>query len=282
MEKTSDWTVAGFHVLPFEWRPPKGPAQCYAMENTLDQHRILLHPDVKKGAAYPVVVGFHGQPKRGKNPRDYKFHQGIEETLVEVMREGGTKPFVLVLPVFRFNGQNWPGFDPASFRTAVEAQLTSIGVRAGGWYAFGHSGAAGCGGDGLNMAHRLEPKAVGFFDTCLGKGWQAEIGRLRKKGIRTINIHSVETAGFRPKQRPEYQSNFDFGRAYKPLGMKPVSCSNIHPGEELRDQPYRCAATDDGWIGGFVVDTGEGQAAHEALLRVALRYFLLNLVGLSR
>ena len=274
--------AAPFRDIPFEWRPPNGPKAAYEMADPLDQHHILLHPGVKKGGRYPVVVGFHGQPKRGKNPRDYMFRQGILETLAPLVETNSVAPFVLVLPVFRFLGQNWPGFDPKPFRDAVETELKKQDIETGDWYAFGHSGAAGCGGDGLNLAHRLSPKRVAFIDVCLGEGWQREIQVLKKKGISTLHIHSVETAGFRPKQRPEYQSNFDFGRAFAPLGLKPVPCEGPHPGEKLRNQPFRCAATDDGLVRGFIVDTGEGVAAHEAALKVGFRFFLMTALGAPR
>ncbi len=266
-------------VLTFSWRPPGGPAAAYDLKAPEDQHQIIFYPGVEKGGEYPVVVGFHGQPKRGRPPGEYRFAGVVRKLVAEMISSGELKPMVLVLPVFRFKGQNWPGFDVKSFRGEVERRLKKEGIAAGDWLAFGHSGAAGCGGDGLNRAHRMSPRAVGFFDTCLGRGWQEEIPRLQQKKITTVNIHSVETAGFRPRQRPEYQSWFDFGRAYGPLKIHPAKCPARHPGKKLRDQKYRCAATDDGIIRSFVVDTGEGVEAHRELLPVAIRYFLTELVG---
>ena len=279
-KKSSPTGAAGrSQEVRFEWQPPDGPSAAYDLKSSEDQHRLVLFSGVEPGGTYPVVVGFHGQPKRGKPPREYKFLKNVPEIIGKIVQSGKLRPFVLVLPVFRFLGQNWPGFDMRKFRVEVEKQLKSLGINPGEWYAFGHSGAAGCGGEGLNRAHELSPKAVGFFDTCLGRGWQNEIKRLQKLKIETINIHSVETAGFRPRQRPEYQSTFDFGRAYGPLGLKPVTCPVKHPGKRLRDQRFRCSATGDGTIVAFVVDTGEGQPAHEALLPVAIRYFLIEHIG---
>ena len=60
-------------VIRFEWCPSKKVSEAYEMSDPEDQHRIVLMPGVEKGASYPVVVGFHGQPKRGKDPRDYGF-----------------------------------------------------------------------------------------------------------------------------------------------------------------------------------------------------------------
>jgi hypothetical protein len=266
-------------VVYFEWRPPKGSNAVYGLPEKEDQHRIFLPPGLKKGGTYPVVVGFHGQPKQGKAPRNYKFVKNIPATVAAVAKEEQLTPFVFVMPVFRFMGQNWPDFDVRAFRKEVENQLKKREIVAGDWFAFGHSGAAGCGGDGLNQIEQMSPRAVGFFDTCLGRGWRRAIFELQKRGIETVNIHSVETAGFRPKQVPEYQSTFDFGRAYGPVGMSPVPCPKIHPGKRLRDQKYRCAATKDKVIQGFVVDSGEGQPAHEALLPMAIRYFLRRYIG---
>jgi len=90
----------------------------------------------------------------------------------------------------------------------------------------------------------------------------------------------VETAGFRPRQRPEYQSNFDFGRAYGPLGIIPIECPKEHPGVKLREQKYKCSSTKDGVVKSFVVDTGEGPKAHTEVLKVGLRYFLNKFIGL--
>ena len=199
--------------------------------------------------------------------------------MAQLIESGRIRPAVLVVPVFRFVVQNWPRFDVAAFRKKVETVLRAQGIEADFFLAFGYSGAAGCGGDGLNRAHRMRPKAVGFFDTCLGKGWKEEIARLRQQGIPTLNIHSVETAGFRPRQRPEYQDWFDFGRAYGPLGLAPVPCPEDHPGGRLREQAYRCAATSDGVVEGFVVDTGEGLEAHRGALSVGTEYFLEKYLG---
>jgi len=266
-------------VVYFEWQPQNGPRAAYTLPEKEDQHRIHLSSQVTSGGVYPVVVGFHGQPKRGKNPRDYHFVQQVPQIVEAVAAKEQLRPFVFVMPVFRFLGQNWPGFDVREFRKEVERQLKKRGIGAGDWFAFGHSGAAGCGGDGLNRAERMAPKAVGFFDTCLGRGWQEAVRQLQKDHVQTVNIHSVETAGFRPRQRPEYQSSFDFGRAYGPLGLAPVACPKAHPGERLRDQAYRCAATKGGGVQGFVVDTGDGAPAHEALLPVAISYFLTRFIG---
>ena len=276
-----DTSNAYFNEYSFRFKPKDASSKSYHMDNPLDAHQLFVPKNVDSTKAYPVVIGFHGQPKRGKNPRDYKFRKSIRNSLIS-MYASGTRPFVLVLPAFRFRGQNWPGFDPEAFRRVVATKLGELGIRSDSWHAFGHSGAAGCGGEGLNVIHRMKPANVGFFDTCLGKGWQTEIRALHNRKIPTINIHSVETAGFRPKQHPEYRSDFDFGRAYGPVGMSPVTCEGPHPGQHLRNQPFRCAATKDGVIRGFVVDTGEGQAAHEAVLTVAFRYFLQEVVSLKK
>jgi hypothetical protein len=263
----------GVKEIRFQWRPPGSPPEPYRLDDPLDQHRILIYPG-SATSSYPVLVGFHGQPKRGKPPRNYKFGDKVIKRIIYHYNKKEIGPLVLVLPVFRFMGQNWPSFDAKAFRQFVEDMLRKNDISTENWYVFGHSGAAGCGGDGLNRAHRMNPRAVGFFDTCLGRGWQDQVRQLDKLRIYTVNIHSVETAGFRPKQRPEYQSRFDFGRAYAPLGLKPTKCPAKHPGKRLRALEYRCASTQNGSVKAFVVDTGEGVEAHESLLEVALDYFL--------
>ncbi len=266
-------------VIRFQWRPPNARPLPYSLTEPEDQHQIILFPGVEKGGKYPVAVGFHGTYKGDKPPREYRFLRVVREVVEEMVSTKEIKPLVLILPAFRFKGQNWPDFDVGAFRKEIERRLKKEGIGASFFIMFGHSGAAGCGGDGLNRAHRMSPRAVGFFDTCLGRGWQSEIRELKRKKIATVNVHSVETAGFRPRQRPEYQSDFDFGRAYGPLGIEPVKCPKKHPGDKLRNQKYRCAATSDGVIRSFVVDTGEGAKAHSAAVPVGLRYLLNEFVG---
>jgi len=267
--------------IRFEYTPSKRVADAYAMADEADRHRIVLTPGVEAGGEYPVVVAFHGQPKRGRDPREYFFPDLVRDLVVGMVRGGEIRPVVLVIPVFRFVGGNWPWMNPGKLRDHVEELLAEEGVSSGDWFAFGHSGAAGCGGAGLNQAHLMRPAGVGYFDTCLGDDWKKEVGLLEKAGVRTVNIHSVETAGFRPRQDPEYQSWFDFGRAYGPAGLAPVGCPKVHPGERLRDQKYRCAASKDGVITGFVVDSGEGVEAHKAILEPAIRYFLVHFAKLG-
>lgn len=269
--------------IRFAWRPPRGPELPYDLPDPADQHRIVLMPGVEKGGAYPVLVGFHGQPARGKLPRDYGFAPAVEKTVREMVESKEAPPLVLVMPVFRWDGQNWPAFDPRAFRAKVEEILAARGIKASAWYAFGHSGAAGCGGRGLNEAHLMSPKAVGFFDTCLGKAWGAEIKELYKRKIHVVSVHSVETAGFEPRQRPEYQAAFDFAKAYAQRDIKlNGGCPKPHPGAKLRKHAFNCAGTHDGLARAFVVDTGEGEAAHGALLPVALRYFVSEYVAKAR
>ncbi len=266
-------------VIRFPWRPPNGPLISYNLPDPEDQHRIVLFRGVKPNGTYPIVVGFHGTYKN-KPPREYKFLRTVPGHVGKLIRDREIQPVVLVLPAFRFRVLNWPKFDMAKFRAKVESILKQRGIKAGHWILFGHSGAAGCGGDGgLNQAWRIKPKVVGFFDTCLGRGWQKAVRELHRRKVDVVNIHSVETAGFRPRQRPEYQHTFDFGRAYKPLGLKPVKCPNHTPGEKLRKQKYRCAATPDGVVKAFVVDTGEGPPAHSAAVPVGIRYLLRKYVG---
>ncbi|MCP4602870.1 MAG: hypothetical protein GY847_20530 [Proteobacteria bacterium] len=261
-------------IIRFKWRPPNARPLPYSLIEPEDQHQIVLFPGVEKGGKYPVAVGFHGTYKSDKPPREYRFLRVVRKVVEEMISAKEIPPLVLVLPAFRFKGQNWPDFDVRAFRKEIERRLEKEGVGADFFLMFGHSGAAGCGGDGLNRAHRMSPRAVGFFDTCLGRGWQREIRELKRQKIATVNVHSVETAGFRPRQRPEYQPDFDFGRAYGPLGIEPIECSKKHPGDKLRNQKYRCAATSDGVIRSFIVDTGEGPKAHSAAVPVGLRYFL--------
>ena len=260
--------------IRFAWRPTRGPEASYAMQSPEDQHRVLLLPGVHAGKAYPVVIAMHGQPRRGKQPRDYEFAPIVVREAAAMVDKDEVGPFVLALPVFRFEGQNWPGLDLGELRKKIESVLAENGVSADGWYVFGHSGAAGCGGDGLNHPTLLSLKGVGFIDTCVGAGFDRAVRDLHRQKIPTIILHSVETAGFPARQKTEYLSTFDFGRVYAPLGLRPVECPPGDPPHRLRDQPYRCAATDDGTVRAFVVDTGEGLSAHMEALRVGTRYFL--------
>jgi len=169
---------------------------------------------------------------------------------------------------------NWPGFDLVAFRAKVEEVMATEHLDAGDFYVVGHSGAAGCGGDGLNRAHRIEPKAVGFFDTCLGAGWRDEVRALERSHVPTEIIQSVETAGVQPRRLREYDGRFDFGPVYGSAGLAPIDCPQRLPDAPLRPQAYRCAADADHVVHAFIVDTGEGEPAHNALIPVALAYFL--------
>ncbi len=249
------------------------------MEDPEDQDRIVFFTEVRPGSVYPVVVAMHGQPPRGKAPRDYRFAPSVLAEVLPMVERGEVRPFVLVLPIFRFQGQNWPGFDLAEFRQKLDDLLAGEGIASEGYYLFGHSGAAGCGGDGMNRALRLAPKGAGFLDTCLGAGFRRAVRELHAANIPTILLHAVETAGFVPRQAFEYSSRFDFGRAYEPLGLVPAECPADRPDVALRDQPYRCSHTPDLVVRAFVVDTGEGEPAHEEALRVGTRYFLRTMLA---
>ena len=248
------------------------------MDDEADMHSIIIPAGVKEGDILPVVIGFHGQPKREKSPKDYIFLRKVRSVVERLIENGEIEPVILVLPVFRYKGGNWPWFNPVKFKQKVVDVIKNKsevkGIVTGQWSAFGHSGAAGCGGGGLNQIDLINPDAVGFFDTCLGDGWQKAVKKLHKKKIKTINIFSVETAGFRPRQHPEYQAMFDFGRAFSPLGIDPVKCPVLHPGKKLRTLEHRCSATDDGIVKAFVIDTGIGVKAHKAVVEPAVEYFL--------
>ncbi len=266
-------------IISFSWRPKNGPVAAYKMDDPADQHKIIIFSGAEKSSSPTVLVGFHGQPARGKNPREYAFGGTVEKVVRAAIEDRTIPPVILVLPVFRFLGQNWPDFNLVEFKQKIVQILATKHIVPKKWYLFGHSGAAGCGGDGLNQAARIAPDAVGFFDTCLGTGWQDAVKALKSAHIQTLHLHSVETAGFRPKQRPEYQARFDFGRAYGPLGLNPVDCPDSLPAAPLRNQPYRCAAVAGGKVEAFVVDTGEGEEAHKKLLPIALTYFLRRFIG---
>jgi hypothetical protein len=184
------------------------------------------------------------------------------------------EPIVLVLPTFRFLGQNWPNFSLPEFLRATDVVLARVGLTVSQPYVVGHSGAAGCGGGGLNRVHEVAPKAVGFLDTCVGPTFIDEAKQLERNEVPTLIIHSVETAGFRPRQPTEYSPHFDFGKVYRPIGLAPIACPQMLPDVPLRTLEYRCAASANGTTTAFVIDTGEGEAAHNAVVPVGLRYFL--------
>jgi len=268
-------------VIRFAWTPPGADAAAYAMMEPEDQHQIAIVGGA--GApSFPVVIALHGQPKHGQSPRTYEFRQRVMDVASDLVRRGEIEPLVLALPVFRFSGVNWPAFDLVAFRAKVEALLRKEGIAAGSFYVVGHSGAAGCGGDGLNRAHVMQPAAVGFFDTCIGAGFRDELRALRKAHVPTLVMHSVETAGVVPRRLREYDGNYDYGRVYAPAGLGPGECPKHLPDAPLRSQPYRCAADPDGILRAFVVDTGEGQKAHEAVVPVGMAYFLREYLPVAR
>jgi hypothetical protein len=261
-------------TVSFPWKPAKGSAREYAMGDTEDQHRILLTRGVQKGNAYPVVVALHGQPRRGQAPRGYAFPRVVADVTRELVQTHRIEPVILVTPVFRFEGQNWPNFELAEFMLEVRRRLSELGLSVKGTYAVGHSGAAGCGGGGLNRASDASLTAVGFFDTCVGAGFLQQVKALEKNRTLTLILHSVETAGFQSRQPVEYDAHFDFGKVYSSVGLRRSACPQHLPDAPLRDLPFRCATNEAGTTLALVVDTGQGEKAHEALVPVALRYFL--------
>jgi hypothetical protein len=76
-----------------------------------------------------------------------------------------------------------------------------------------------------------------------------------------------------PRHLREYDGRYDFGPVFQTVGLAPVACPERLPLAPLRPQPYRCSAYADGLVRGFLVDTGEGEEAHNALVSVALAYF---------
>ncbi len=262
-------------VLHFAWRPVRGPAPAYAMEEPADQHTLAIVGGAGTGGgSYPVVVSLHGQPRRGQAPRDYQGPAKVLREVEDMVARALLPPLILALPVYRHLGQPWPGFDLGELRIKLDEVLASQGLVSRGYFALGHSAAAGCGGDGLNGAVRLRPSAVAFLDTCVGPDLGRAVRALREASIPTFLLHSVETAGFARRQPTEYMASFDFGQVYRPMGIAPISCDDTKPLHPLRDQPFRCAASPDGIVRAFVIDTGAGEAAHEEALLVGLRYFL--------
>lgn len=263
-------------TIRFPWKPARASSGEYEMNQAEDQHRIVLTDGTIPGRAYPVIVAFHGQPRRGQAPRSYGFPREVEEVSRELVESRAVPPHVLVLPTFRFEGQNWPSFDISAFLERVDQVLEQQAIRREGTYFFGHSGAAGCGGEGLNRVASLKPpaSAVGFFDTCIGPGLVRAVQDLSRQGVTTLMMHSVETAGARPRRTIEYDASFDFGSVYRTMGLSPSACPLHLPDVPLRSQPYRCATDASGATRALVVDTGTGERAHNAIVKVAMRYFL--------
>jgi hypothetical protein len=244
------------------------------MSDPEDQHKILLTRGVEKGNAYRVVVALHGQPRRGQAPRTYVFPRVVADVTRQLVQANRIEPLILVTPVFRFEGQNWPEFEFAAFIQEVRRILSDLGLSIKGTYAVGHSGAAGCGGGGLNRVSDASLNAVGFFDTCVGAGFLQQVKTLERNRTPTLIMHSVETAGFQPRQTVEYDAHFDFGKVYSTIGLHRATCPQRLPEAPLRDLDFHCATNDAGTMLALVVDTGQGEKAHEALVPVALRYFL--------
>ena len=263
-------------VLHFAWKPARARASEYAMQASEDQHTIFELRGIEPGNVTPVVIAFHGQPRRRQPPHTYAFPNTVADVARRLVESRAVTPFVLVTPVFRFEGQNWPNFEPAQFVEEVKRVLANEGIAAGRLYFVGHSGAAGCGGGGLNHVADASPSAVGFFDTCVGVGFRESVRELERRGVPTLIMHSVETAGFQPREPTEYESQFDFEKVYSKVGLSPAACPERLPDAPLRKLAYRCATNQNATVRALVIDTGEGEKAHEALVPVALRYFLIE------
>jgi hypothetical protein len=264
--------------LHFAWRPEGAKASEYLMTDPLDQHQILIMPGVERGAPN-AVIALHGQPRRGQLPRDYEFPRVVADLAQKLVASREVAPFVLLIPRFRFEGRNWPAFALKTFLAKANEALASEGIELSSPLVLGHSGAAGCGGLGLNHAVSVEPRAVAFFDTCLGPGFSTSVNELTERGIPVLILHSVETAGYRPRQATEYVSSFDYGRVYRGIGLIPTNCPVHVPDAPLRPLGYHCAANLGKTTQAIVIDTGEGERAHNAVVPVGLRYFLMQYLG---
>jgi len=269
-------------TVHFAWTPPLARTSEYSMPEPEDQHTIWLFHGVEPGKVYPVLVAFHGQPRRGRAPRTYAFPRGVADVARALVQSGEVAPFVLVTPVFRYERQNWPNFDVVEFVDELKRVLGHEGITTGRLYFVGHSGAAGCGGGGLNHVAEASPSAVGFFDTCLGSGFLKSVRELAKHHVPTFIAHSVETAGVQPREPTEYESQFDFGRVYSKVGLRPTSCPEHLPEAPLRKLAYQCSTNEERTVRALVIDTGEGETAHEALVPIALRYFLREYMAAVR
>ena len=93
-------------TIRFPWCPSAHAAASYALDEVEDQHRIILTAGVVPGGRYPVVIGFHGQPKRGTPPRDYWFPGFVAERVTALVARGAIRPVGLVLPLVRVEGGN--------------------------------------------------------------------------------------------------------------------------------------------------------------------------------
>jgi hypothetical protein len=243
------------------------------MTDPRDQHRIVLFGSAALEHR-KAVIAFHGQPRRGTAPRDYAFPEIMTHLARDLVARGAIEPFALVLPVFRYEGRNWPGWFLDEFLGELAQVVRSQGVDVDRPLLLGHSGALGCGGDGLNHPLRIAPSGVGLFDTCIGANFVATLRTLGEHRVPTFVVQSVETAGLVPRHVPEYDARFDFGSVFHDARLTPQSCPAELPRAPLRQQPYRCATDPTGSVRAFVVDTGAGEAAHEAALVVGADYFL--------
>src|SRR5262249_49352048 len=108
--------AGGLWVVPFVWVPPGADPAAYQMPDPEDQPRLVMSGRVTAGGSYPVVVALHGQPKRGAAPHHYAFAPAVIEAARGLVDRGEVPPFILALPVFRYQGTNWPGFDLSAFR----------------------------------------------------------------------------------------------------------------------------------------------------------------------
>src|SRR5512133_1146529 len=98
---------ARMRTVRFSWKPVHGSAREYQMDEAADQHRIVFSDGTIPGRSYPVVIAFHGQPRRGQAPRDYAFLAEVEQVSRAMVTSRAAAPHVLVLPTFRFEGKNW-------------------------------------------------------------------------------------------------------------------------------------------------------------------------------
>ena len=144
------------------------------------------------------------------------------------------------------------------------------------FYVSGLSGSGGCGGDGINRADRMKPKAVAFFDTCPSEQMRLQVLKLRIQKTSTLVLLKNQMTG-----NPQYDDAFDYSTFIARLGAGPVSCPTNRAISDLplRDVGYKCAGSKDGCVDVLVVDTGSQGQGHGGAFLAGFRYFLETRIG---
>ena len=106
-----DSSKPGPRVVRFSWIPSGAAATAYEIDDPEDQHRLVMVGNVTPGGEY--WSWWRSTDSRAVENRRTTTHSAKRSSRSPApsSSRGEVRPFILALPVFRYQGTNWPSFD---------------------------------------------------------------------------------------------------------------------------------------------------------------------------